>query len=489
MKISMLILKDWLEKYSPSSEITNGEMSIAKMRLSTFGNDHEPDCLYLSYASDFVKDASGDRRIICFNNSDRLELECDNLELIINEVLEAFAFYSRWENDLRDAVYQKATFQKLIDLCFPAFECPIEFYNWKGEILGITDKYREVTDYWDESIISHKIPLKAYNRVSISDSVNVVKGITNFKFFYHPDNRYRGLFCSVPFENSIPCSLAFWGYKKPLSEGHRQLAEVFVNILLKIDYKHINYNAIQPVSTVFENILKTQTVNEEDLQKTLSWLNWQDSSCWHLLAFISSVSDKLSVSVLARVLNQEIEDGLAFSHDNKAILLLADTDFNNSLTKANNIICGLIYKCGVSLPFTNWNDLPIALTQAEVAIKYSKDSGKGINFCVDYSWRYLLDLMYANFNNNRLCHPVVLQLAEYDKNNNTDFLKTLYVYLQNESKVSHTAGALYIHLSTLKYRLRKINELANVDFDNYEVRSYILLSCELLLHEKGLIHK
>ncbi|MPW24333.1 hypothetical protein GC105_00810 [Alkalibaculum sp. M08DMB] len=50
---------------------------------------------------------------------------------------------------------------------------------------------------------------------------------------------------------------------------------------------------------------------------------------------------------------------------------------------------------------------------------------------------YAIYEMLRNFTTeelNKFCHPSILKLVEYDSSNKTEFLNTLYVYLENSKK-------------------------------------------------------
>jgi PucR family transcriptional regulator, proline-responsive transcriptional activator len=64
------------------------------------------------------------------------------------------------------------------------------------------------------------------------------------------------------------------------------------------------------------------------------------------------------------------------------------------------------------------------------------------------------------------CHPAILKLLEYDKQNHTDYYQTLQTYLFNNQNLNQTAELLFVHRNTMKYRLKKINELTGITLKN-----------------------
>lgn len=65
-------------------------------------------------------------------------------------------------------------------------------------------------------------------------------------------------------------------------------------------------------------------------------------------------------------------------------------------------------------------------------------------------------------------HPAVFCLENYDNENHTEFLKTLYYYIINLKALLKTKDILHIHRNTLVYRINKIQEITNIDLDDGE---------------------
>jgi purine catabolism regulator len=59
-------------------------------------------------------------------------------------------------------------------------------------------------------------------------------------------------------------------------------------------------------------------------------------------------------------------------------------------------------------------------------------------------------------------------IISYDKKNHTDLIDTLAAYFACHGNVENTAQALYLHRNTLAYRLRRVEQLTNLDLKNLE---------------------
>ncbi len=61
-------------------------------------------------------------------------------------------------------------------------------------------------------------------------------------------------------------------------------------------------------------------------------------------------------------------------------------------------------------------------------------------------------------------------IIAYDEKKNSDLIRTLQTYLDNESVVQVSAEKLHVHYNTLRYRLNRIEEILEIDLSNPHTR-------------------
>lgn len=71
-------------------------------------------------------------------------------------------------------------------------------------------------------------------------------------------------------------------------------------------------------------------------------------------------------------------------------------------------------------------------------------------------------------------------IREYDRTNGTDYLHTVYTFLQCDKSYAKTALKLFTHKNTITYRINRLKELFKVDLGNMESAYCIYYSCKLL---------
>lgn len=74
---------------------------------------------------------------------------------------------------------------------------------------------------------------------------------------------------------------------------------------------------------------------------------------------------------------------------------------------------------------------------------------------------------------------ILKPLKEYGNSSKNDLLKTLKIYLQSNCSWTSSKEELHIHGNTLSYRLNRIKEILDIDFDDYNDRLKLQLAFEI----------
>ncbi len=70
-------------------------------------------------------------------------------------------------------------------------------------------------------------------------------------------------------------------------------------------------------------------------------------------------------------------------------------------------------------------------------------------------------------------------LLVYDQSHGTELVHTLQVLFDQNTNISQTARALYVHRNTLNYRLQRIAEISNLDLNDAETRLALQLALRI----------
>lgn len=104
---------------------------------------------------------------------------------------------------------------------------------------------------------------------------------------------------------------------------------------------------------------------------------------------------------------------------------------------------------------------------------FSKIPGERIFFYRDYELYFMVDLCieaairqhdfgYLSY----LCHQGLISLIEYDRNNSTQLMETLRVYLECGRNATVCAQTMKVHRNTINYRLNLIEDICGYKLEN-----------------------
>ncbi|GGB45801.1 hypothetical protein GCM10011409_24230 [Lentibacillus populi] len=177
-----------------------------------------------------------------------------------------------------------------------------------------------------------------------------------------------------------------------------------------------------------------------------------------------------SFQVMDHVLNRNNREGLVWI-TNKKIIGIAQDEVDQGvldeiISESSTVIIGVSSK----LVSPDIEDIHNGYLQCRTALNhairrglsYSKWDEIGLDKIVYVATEHSL----FNHFDNEVLGPII----DYDKNKGTDLLHTLHSYLRNFFNLKETGQELFLHPNSIKYRLKKIMEILNInihDPDNY----------------------
>lgn len=102
----------------------------------------------------------------------------------------------------------------------------------------------------------------------------------------------------------------------------------------------------------------------------------------------------------------------------------------------------------------------------------------------DFALPYIFSQAVRQIPGSMLCHEKLLLLQAHDKEQGTEYMRTLEVYLKNHLNAVQSARELYIHRSTFLYRLERIRALLDSDLTDYDELLYLMISFSLLKEDQ-----
>lgn len=124
----------------------------------------------------------------------------------------------------------------------------------------------------------------------------------------------------------------------------------------------------------------------------------------------------------------------------------------------------------VSYPYTDIAKSSIYYRQVkELSLLYAKTAQADHPSFIYYK-TYFLEHGFYQYSDKGLLsasvHPAITRIMEYDRSANTEYARTLRVYLARNRNALSAARELHIHKSTFFYRLGKMSDLFGIDMND-----------------------
>ena len=449
---------------------------------------------YYDHASFLVAGAAD---LSCFSDSARILSVGEEADFpeILNLVQQTFEKYQAWDRQLQNALQSSDPVDEMLEVSLPIFNNPIFAHDTNFYILSCPRQVRGMSD-WERDPRTGRltVPLSLIQDFRL-DMEYLRTLTTEGPHIYSEDMRgYRILYFNLWLNKNYMGRLCVNELQSLILPSHLLAMHhlgSFIELCLR-QHMLFRLNMGNDIRQFFTDYLDGKVFEESQLQHSLHFLNWNMHDRYLCLRLESDHQNEQMHSSMATLghIEAQIPDGCAFIyHQGIAVIVnlsYDDSSISDILSALAIILREGLYKLGASSVIQDFLQLPQAYFQAVAALELGKKSGSMI-WCYrfdDYILDYVLDQSTTQISPELLCHQSLSVLRKYDKENNTELFRTLDVYLSLERNALQTANTLFIHRSTLFYRLERIQKLTKLNLDDPQVRLVLLLSFSMARIQK-----
>lgn len=144
------------------------------------------------------------------------------------------------------------------------------------------------------------------------------------------------------------------------------------------------------------------------------------------------------------------------------------------------------WKAARSLPFSSPTGLEQAYGQCETARTLGRAGASHLRVYdfARFSLRRLIDLSAEVADLGELVDPLAWQLLDYDRENGTEYARTLYWYVRTLRQTDLVAREVHVHRNTVVYRVGRARELFGIDVGDPVAMSSLALSLDVLMRTR-----
>lgn len=476
-EINMWILLDWLKPYQPVSHIRDGKTALTGVRMLEDSDSLNPHYLYVGNAVDPSHPSDGREVVLCANQYDIISLHLKRLEpsTVLNALLNAFDFYAHWSEALSDMAVHSGHIRELLSGSMTALKNPLYLIDQNGCVCAEASPFPEQSP----PIFETTAETKRFRPGYLTDFIR--SGQSGQKFASLNLEQFTVRVCQQNLydESANIGQLIVLEQAHPFSAGYMEIISFLSLCIQRWISNHPMRNCLLSPQKVFQTLLEDSgsSASSDFFRSRLNILGWQPDDPKQLLLLKHRKHSEKINPHFCSLLSQKFSECIIFSYQD-AVIIIANTrslTMDAFLSSLKQLSKQYGYCAGASFPFQELKAMRTYYCQALLALRNGSQTPGVVNDCSVHSLLYMCQLLdrYAEID---LCHPSLEILRQYDQNHHTQLLHTLDVWLTNERSNSLTADCLSIHRNSLNYRLQKIRDLLNIDFDQPDLRLTLMIS-------------
>lgn len=417
------------------------------------------------------------------------------------EIQELFEFYGVWKKNLMHAYFTDKHLQTMLSMSISVLKNSLFIIGMDFTILAAV--YLDPTRYYENVLGSSKDTHARVTALKNSKLYSEVKKLDGA--FYFPSNvtGVASLCVNIKQNNKTTHRLVMQEDNRRIEKNEGFLLEFLASLIQDMINPSLadNYNQINQANQInhinenltklFIDILSYKNIDNKDISRKLNaegWLSNHKYACIYIKLTEMDVQN-YSYNPLRHYLNNVLKNSCSILYKKSIVafvnLTLSQVNLDGLIKRVNEFSRESLLKLGISPIKAGHSHLRYQYSQAQIALTIGSQNSpeKQVHLFSDIAFDYILQKLTTELPASMIIQEGLLDLIENDRINNTEYMETLRIYLNNKCNATQTAEKLFIHRSTLIYRLDKIKEILGSDLTDPDEFLYIMLSCRLLNYQ------
>lgn len=500
-KLNMNILNDsFSERYSPTAlHAPYDSAFLEDVRIYRAGTPLLSRYVYIAKAGD-LRSLPTDIRQICFIILGRAEIsgfpesccalfleQTDSLADVLSFAQDIFEGYRVWNIRLHDALDAPNPLDAMLQASRGIFHNPIFVHDTGFNILAWSHRAPGML-VWEQDARSGRnmVPLSLINDFKVEPEYLETLSTTE-PSLYPPEQRgYPILYMNIWKDRQYEGRICVDELESPILPGQYHaighLAKLIVHSLGT--HRLMQFNLGDSTKQFFRDYISDEIKDQSLILRMMQLLNWKRHDSYLCLRLSASQQDIRMISSAATLahIETQVSESCAFVYQDGISVIVnltySDTRIPDILSSLAVLLREGLLKMGTSAEIKDFFAIPQGHYQAVTALNLGLQSAS-------MNWYYRFDDYFLDFLHMKvsealppqlLCSQKLTILRDYDAANHTELYTTLKVFLELERNVLQTSKKLFIHRSTLFYRLERICKLADINLDDGKERLVLSLS-------------
>lgn len=418
-------------------------------------------------------------------------IQSDDFNFVFNRIyqyLEAYLGAGLFADTLLEALFYDHNIQKIIDQIYLVFQNPIAIFDANYNLIGAT--YDEI----GKIEIGKKILQQKGLHKEEMDLLNHLNHIhqkiqksTVPVMVHHPEIGYDQLIFSINSEKNIG-HIVVTARNRPITEIDKKMIVLLAHGLdqkMKNDTFIRNNRGFQ-YEYFLKDLLdgKLAVISEKYNQFQYIEKHFK-SKLYCIVVETARSTSTVNLTHLRNIFKDVVPESTAIIYNGELVFIMYaqnNTFLPETVSDKFQTICQQynLY-AGLSNSFDKITQLKDYYKQALRAIELGIAHQKmpDLFHYSDFYLEHMEHLFLQKESADVFCHPKIQVLEAYDREHHTNLTDTLYQYLLHERNPNLTAESMHLHRNTITYRIRKIDDIVHINYDDPNERQYILLSYHL----------
>lgn len=388
--------------------------------------------------------------------------------------------------ELSSLVCQNVDLSIVVNQIAEIYKRPVNIVNNAYSILAHSANYTfDISDYEDENEAGF-IPPEVLNAINIKDQ-RKGKLPSEPILIHHIENKFKHYQTPILYGN---VTIGYYSiYLLPdenLSAIEQQylpqIAKYISLVMQRRDFYTVNKDNYY--TNLFASMLSGEIPSNQEAVKRFGVFGYKLRKYKYI--FVADLSREIqsgnNIQAICSSLQNIFINSIFTIMDQQAIFLGSYSDTSS--------IYNIVQRCstytkslksvsiGISNYFTEIESMISHTEQAQGALVTGPlfDADKSVFMFERYRLPYMVSLLSKQKDSSMFCLPEIERLRLYDIEHETEYLLTLYLYVCYPKNIHLVCEKLHIHKNTLYFRLGKIKEMTELDFDFAPVISMIIIS-------------
>ncbi|HIW77023.1 MULTISPECIES: PucR family transcriptional regulator [Gordonibacter] len=414
-----------------------------------------------------------------------------DLSTVLQQVEDLFALFNDWQQGmLLELVSESASLDRLLSRAVPIFGNPIELFGEKFQVLG-----RGQTE-------AHFIPDCNYDKETGFMARDLMDRFGHNEAFArshdlegpHVDLSLESAFFNIRKRGKFVARLVIPFIDRDCDEGDLYPLIVLADIVKQ--YLLINQVSVFGLQSSFKKALQRfffSSDQSDGVKKTavsaINRLGWGTCDPYQAICIVPDFS---SVAINALYyqcleLEKEIWSSVAMLEGSEIFLLVnlsgQQSGRNAVLDQLDELSQEHCFVAGTSTVFDDFSQAPVFFRQARatafMAVEHEAQT-YGVYSFEKYRLAFVLTNGLYELPSVAIIPASLQAVIDYDSQHGTEYYDTLKTYLKENLNVSATAGCMCVHGGTMRYRIKRLEEML-CDLDLQTVDDRLFLQCVFML--------